>query len=234
MVEPSISLKTEQSDMQKYMYDPETAEKIETHERLGTPMFLTKPILSTDDKAFCKNNRTDEGYKFTVNTSLAQDLATNLAYLNRSVSGIRSSSLISHASSQYQDMCVPELRLTSSQCNAGFGAILGVTCLTSGAMSSVMRFNDATADAFIGAAAALQNIDRDISVYMLKTMDAVSSTYLQLAASVNIAAKRAGEPQDIAVQSRQIIRSLPVSFFKWENFELDADVDVKVTRNDRV
>ena len=69
---------------------------------------------------------------------------------------------------------------------------------------------------------------------MLKTMDAVSSTYLQLAAGVNIAAKRAGEPQDIALQSRQILRSLPVSFFKWENFELDVDVDVRVTRNDRV
>lgn len=91
-------------------------------------------------------------------------------------------------------MCVPALELTSSQCNAGFGALLGVTCLTSSAMSSVMRFNDAASDAFIGAAAALQNIDNGISVYMLKTMDAVSSTYLQLAAGVNTAAKRAGEP----------------------------------------
>ena len=74
--------------------------------------------------------------------------------------------------------------------------------MTSGAMNSVMRFNDATSDAFIGAAASLQNIGYDESVYMLRTMDTLSSTYLQLASGVNIAAKRAGEPQDIAVQSR--------------------------------
>lgn len=218
--------------MQKYLYDPETARELERHERLGTPVFLAEPILSADNASFCEENKTGEGYKFRVNTVLTQSLAANLTGLSRSASGIRSSGLIGHGASQYEVVCVPGLRLTKNQCGAGFGALLGVTGLTSSAMGSVMRFGDATADAFIGSAAALQNVEDELSVYMLKTMDTVSSTYLQLAAGVNIAAKRAGEPQDIAVQSRQILRSLPASFFEWEGFGLAPDVDVRVTRND--
>lgn len=81
------------------MYDPETAKQIEAHERLGTPVFLTKPILSAEDDGFCKENKTAHGYQFTVNTVLAQNLATNLTNLSRSMSGIRSSGLINHAAS---------------------------------------------------------------------------------------------------------------------------------------
>ena len=90
IAEPPISLGVGQSkDLLRYMYDPETAKQIDEHERTGLPVFLTKPILSSGDDSFCKNNRTKKGYHFTVNTSLAQDLATNLACLSRSMSGIR-------------------------------------------------------------------------------------------------------------------------------------------------